>query len=313
MDNTGVVVVEEEGAMVTPNDKTRNPSSESPQNKPTPVNTIDIPNPPINPIPPTNPTPPTMPESVTNPKPPSQEKPLANPNDESQAKPPANQKPKPPTNPQPKPRTNQKPKPPTNSKSKLPTKPILPKSVSTATPNSTLKSTLKKKTTTTTHNFRPCTRSVAKGKVVLQERQKGGDALSSGSYDSDEDSLYKPRIEDSSSDNDDDYDNDVCKVKTVKKDIRFKHAPTAAFAKDKDEVTIEDDAFVEEVSDRDVDLCFVRGTWDDAYNAYDPGAGSDEENSWHSEEMKTPRIQRMKGQMRSPKWDFKEAVREFTI
>ncbi|RYR45838.1 hypothetical protein Ahy_A07g031614 [Arachis hypogaea] len=90
MDNTGVVVREEEGAMVTPNDKTRNPNSESPQNKPTPVNTIDIPNPPINLIPPTNPTPPTMPESVMNPKPPIQEKSLANPNDQSQAKPATN-------------------------------------------------------------------------------------------------------------------------------------------------------------------------------------------------------------------------------
>ncbi|XLR47899.1 hypothetical protein HN51_032128, partial [Arachis hypogaea] len=61
----------EEGAMVTPNDKVRNPNSESPQDKATPVNTIDIPNPQINPTPPSNPTPPTMPESITNPKPPS--------------------------------------------------------------------------------------------------------------------------------------------------------------------------------------------------------------------------------------------------
>nr|XP_025652382.1 sporozoite surface protein 2-like [Arachis hypogaea] len=216
MDNTGVDVAEEEGATVTPNDKMRNPSNQSPQNKPTPVNTIDIPNPPINPIPPTNPTPPTKSESLTNPKPPSQEKPLANSNDQSQAKPPNNQKPKPPTNPKPKPPTNQKPKPPTNSKLKPPTKPILPKSVSIATPNSTSKSTLKKKMTTTTHNFRPCTRSVAKEKAVMQARHEGGDALSSYSYDSDKDSLYNPRIEDSSSD-DDDYDNDICKAKTVKK------------------------------------------------------------------------------------------------
>ncbi|XLT56520.1 hypothetical protein HN873_049124 [Arachis hypogaea] len=286
MNNTEVNVAEEEGATVTPNDKTRNPSNQSPQNKPTPVNTIDIPNPPINPIPPTNPTPPTKPKSLTNPKSPSQEKPHANPKDQSQAKPPNNQKPKLPTNPKSKPPTNQKPKPTTNSKPKPPTKPILPKSVSTATPNSTPKSTLKKKTTTTTHNFRPCTRSVAKGKAVMQARQEGGDALSSDSYDSDEDSLYKPRTEDSSS-NDDDYDNDVCKAKTVKKDIRFKHAPADAFVKDKDQVTIEDDAFVEEVLDGDVDLCFVGGTWDDAYNAYDPGADSDRANSWHSEEMKT--------------------------
>ncbi|RYQ98395.1 hypothetical protein Ahy_B08g094435 [Arachis hypogaea] len=250
MDNTGVDIAEEGGATVTPNDKMRNPSNQSPQNKPTSVKTIDIPNPPINPIPPTNPTPPTKPESLMNPKPPIQEKPLANPNDQSQAKPPNNQKPKPPTNPKPKPPTNPKPKPPTNSKPKPPTKPILLKSVSTATPNSTPKSTLKKKTPTTTHNFRPCTRSAAKGKAVMQARQEGGDALSSDSYDSDEDSLYKPRIEDSSSD-DDDYDNDVCKAKTVKKDIRFKHAPAAAFAKDKKQVTVEDDAFVEEVSDGD--------------------------------------------------------------
>ncbi|XLT44994.1 hypothetical protein HN873_037598 [Arachis hypogaea] len=183
MENIGVVVAEEEGAMVTPNDKTRNPSSESPQNKPTPVNTIEIPNPPINLTPPTKPTPPSMPESVTNPTQASQEKSLANSNDQSQAKPksptnpqsepPTSQKPKPPTNPQLKPPTNQKPKPPTTSKSKPPTKPILPKSVSIATSNSTLKSNLKKKTTTTTHNFRPCTRSVAKGKAVLQARQEG--------------------------------------------------------------------------------------------------------------------------------------------
>ncbi|RYR30858.1 hypothetical protein Ahy_B01g055628 [Arachis hypogaea] len=254
------------------------------------------------------------------------------------AKPPNNQKPKPPTNPKPKPATNQKPKPPTTSKLKPPTKPILPKSVSTATPNSTPKSTLKKKTPTTTHNFRPCTRSVAKGKAVMQARQEGGDALSSDSYDSDEDSLYKPMIEDSSSD-DDAYDNDVCKAKTVKKDIIFKHAHAAAFAKDKDQVTVEDDAFVEEVSDGDVDLCFVGGTGDDAYNAYDPGADSDGTNSWHSEEMKTPPNSEDEGtdeesedvcpvfkegirfgelQLEvvmkfNTKWDFKEAVREFTI
>ncbi|RYR15205.1 hypothetical protein Ahy_B04g071929 [Arachis hypogaea] len=129
MNNTEVNVAEEEGATVTPNDKTRNPSNQSPQNKPTPVNTIDIPNPPINPIPPTNPTPPTKPKSLTNPKSPSQEKPHANPKDQSQAKPPNNQKPKLPTNPKSKPPTNQKPKPTTNSKPKPPTKPILPKSV----------------------------------------------------------------------------------------------------------------------------------------------------------------------------------------
>ncbi|RYR02730.1 hypothetical protein Ahy_B06g081541 [Arachis hypogaea] len=345
----------EEGAMVTPNDKVRNPNSESPQDKATPVNTIDIPNPQINPTPPSNPTPLTMPESVTNPKPPSQEKPLPNPNDQSQAKPATYQKPKPPTNPQPKPPTNQfakpptnpqpkppthqKPKPPTTSKSKPPTKPILPKSVPTATSNSTLKSTLKKKTTTTTPNFRPCTRSVAKGKAVLQAGQEGGDALWSDSYDSDEDSLYEPRIEDSSSSDDDDYDNDVCKAKTIKEDINFKHSPAAAFAKDKEQVMSEDDAFVEEVSDGDVDLGFVGGTGDDAYNAYDPGADSDGANSWHSEEMKTPpnsedegadeesedfcpvfregirfgELQMEVGMKFNTKWDFKEAVREFTI
>ncbi|RYR35383.1 hypothetical protein Ahy_A10g050545 isoform B [Arachis hypogaea] len=65
MDNTGMNVAEGEGAMVTSNDKTRNPSNQSPQNKPTPVNTIDISNPPINQIPPTNPTPPTKPESLS--------------------------------------------------------------------------------------------------------------------------------------------------------------------------------------------------------------------------------------------------------
>ncbi|XP_057744603.1 uncharacterized protein LOC130962404 [Arachis stenosperma] len=190
-DNTGVDVAEEEGVMVTPNDKTRNPSNQSPQNKPTPVNTIDIPNPPINPMPPTNPIPLIKPEYLMNPKPLSQEKLFVNPNDQSQAKSPTNQKPKPPTNPKPKPPISQKPKPPTNLKPKPPTKPILPKN------------------------------------------------------------------------------------------IRFKHAPAAVFA-------IEDDAFIEKVSNGDVDLYFMGGTRNDAYNAYDPGTDSDEANSWHSKEVKTP-------------------------
>ncbi|XP_015939492.1 extensin-like [Arachis duranensis] len=69
------------------------------------------------------------------------------------------------------------------------------------------------------------------------------------------DSLYKPWVKDSFSD-DDDYANDVCETKTVKKDIRFKH-----------------------VSDGYVDLGFVGGIEDDAYNAYDPGADSDGANS----------------------------------
>ncbi|RYR52386.1 hypothetical protein Ahy_A06g027316 isoform B [Arachis hypogaea] len=328
MDNTGVVLAEEEGAV--PNDKERNLSTESPQNKPIPVNTVDTP---IHPTPPINPTPPTMPEFLTNPNSPSQEIPLANSNDQSQAKPPTNEKPKPFTNPQPKPRTNQKakpptppqPKPPTNQKPKLSTNPQ-PKPPTNQNPKPPT-------------NSRPCTRSVAKGKAVLQARQKGGDALSSDSYDSDEDSLYKPRAEESSSSDDGYYDNDVCKAKTVEKDIRFKHAPAAAFSKHKDQVTIEDDAYVEEVSDGDVDLGFVGGTGDDAYNAYDPGADSDSANSWHSEEMKTPpnsedewtdeessdvcpvfregirfgELQLEVGMKFNTKWDFKEAVREFTI
>ncbi|RYR79801.1 hypothetical protein Ahy_A01g004607 [Arachis hypogaea] len=177
MDNTGVVLAEEEGAV--PNDKERNLSTESPQNKPIPVNTVDTP---IHPTPPINPTPPTMPEFLTNPNSPSQEIPLANSNDQSQAKPPTNEKPKPFTNPQPKPRTNQKakpstppqPKPPTNQKPKLSTNPQ-PKPPTNQNPKPPT-------------NSRPCTRSVAKGKTVLQARQKGGDALSSDSYDSDEDS-----------------------------------------------------------------------------------------------------------------------------
>ncbi|XP_057740558.1 uncharacterized protein LOC130957732 [Arachis stenosperma] len=175
MDNTGVVLAEEEGAV--PNDKKRNLSTESPQNKPIPVNTAK---------PPTN----QKPKPSTNPQPKPRTNQKAKPPTNPQLKPPTNQKPKPPTNPQPKPPTNQNPKPPTNS--------------------------------------RPCTRSVAKGKAVLQARQEGGDALSSDSYDSDEDSLYKPRAEESSSDDDGYYDNDVCKAKTVKKDIRFKHDRNAA-------------------------------------------------------------------------------------
>ncbi|RYQ92126.1 hypothetical protein Ahy_B09g098269 [Arachis hypogaea] len=108
----------------------------------------------------------------------------------------------------------------------------------------------------------------------------------------------------------------------------------------KDNIMQDDDAIVEDLSDVEVDLGFVRspgeGIW---YEALDPGAESDGANSWHSEEMKTPpnsedemesdgdsdefpifqggqrfgELQLQVGMKFNTKQEFREAMREFTI
>ncbi|RYQ83616.1 hypothetical protein Ahy_B10g102373 [Arachis hypogaea] len=58
--------------------------------------------------------------------------------------------------------------------------------------------------------------------------------------------------------------------------------------KGKEKILVEDDAFVHEVSDEEVDLGFIGSFAEGVEYGLDPGADSDGANSWHSEEMKTP-------------------------
>ncbi|RYQ91495.1 hypothetical protein Ahy_B09g097387 [Arachis hypogaea] len=129
---------------------------------------------------------------------------------------------------------------------------------------------------------------------------------------------------------------------TKRREPGSKHAPAEGLAKSKKKFLNDDDALVVDDEECDVDLSFleVPVTGDENLdNSYDPGAESDGENSWHSEEMKTPppsedefseeepddvfpvfrdgiRFGDLKlevGMKFNTKWEFREAVREFTI
>ncbi|RYR10458.1 hypothetical protein Ahy_B05g078897 [Arachis hypogaea] len=190
---------------------------------------------------------------------------------------------------------------------------------------------------------RPCTRSGARGFQSKVFNNEIPFEVSSDSYESAEDSLFKPTLDEDSSSNSD------TGVKNVNNGSRNRvnknHnekilTNVGPLAKGKEKILVEDDAFVQEVSDEEVDLGFIGSFAEGVEYSLDPGADSDGANSWHSEEMKTPlnsedeleedndsddacpvfregarfgELHLEVGMKFGTKWDFREAVREYTI
>ncbi|RYQ99546.1 hypothetical protein Ahy_B07g087491 isoform A [Arachis hypogaea] len=176
-------------------------------------------------------------------------------------------------------------------------------------------------------------RSANKGKEALHVDLTVND--DSSEDDSSEDSSFKPIQEDSSSSED---NASMSKLRNRKlKEVKRR---AYAAAKTKENIMQPDDALVEDVSDGEVDLGFVETQGIvDVYEALDPGAESDGANSWHSEEMKTlpnsedelqsdedsdefpifrngarfGELQLQVGMKFNTKFEFREAVREYTI
>ncbi|RYR40387.1 hypothetical protein Ahy_A09g046141 [Arachis hypogaea] len=176
-------------------------------------------------------------------------------------------------------------------------------------------------------------RSANKGKGALHVDLTIND--DSSDDDSSEDSSFKPIQEDSSSSED-----NSSMSKPINKKVKDTKRAKYATAKTKENIMQPDDALVEDVSDGEVDLEFV-GTPEivDVYEALDLGAESDGANSWHSEEMKTPpnfedelqsdeesdefpifrndtrfsELHLQVGMKFNTKYEFREAVREYTI
>ena len=57
--------------------------------------------------------------------------------------------------------------------------------------------------------------------------------------------------------------------------------------KEKEKICVDDDAFVEDVSDFELNLRFMGGGGPKNYDAYNPGTNFDGSNSWHSLKVKT--------------------------
>ncbi|RYR27028.1 hypothetical protein Ahy_B02g061355 [Arachis hypogaea] len=178
-----------------------------------------------------------------------------------------------------------------------------------------------------------CTRSASQVRTRKQHEKKKQVLRLSSSEDehTTEDSSYDPGRDDSSTDED-----VVKKYETKRREPGSKHAPAEGLAKSKRKFLNDDDALVVD----DEDFLEVPVTGDKNLDkSYDPGAESDGANSWHSEEMKTPppsedefseeepddvfpvfrdgiRFGDLKlevGMKFNTKWEFREAVREFTI
>ncbi|RYR13956.1 hypothetical protein Ahy_B04g070680 isoform A [Arachis hypogaea] len=198
-----------------------------------------------------------------------------------------------------------------------------------------------------TRTRRYCLRSVGKGISKAKENASdhvllSSDSDSHDSYESAEDEAYKPQEPDDSSDESDiGYTVPSQKKKVKKPNARKKVQAESGKEKGKAKVCVDDDGFVEDVSDEDVDIGFVGGgIKGDNHDAFDPGSESDGGNSWHSLEMKTPpnsedelvgeesseevfpvfrqgarfgELHLEVGMKFNTKWEFKEAVREFTI
>ncbi|RYR30938.1 hypothetical protein Ahy_B01g055725 isoform A [Arachis hypogaea] len=198
-----------------------------------------------------------------------------------------------------------------------------------------------------TRTRRYCLRSVGKGISKAKENASdhvllSSDSDSHDSYESAEDEAYKPQEPDDSSDESGIGYTVPSQKKMVKKpNARKKVQAESAKEKGKAKVCVDDDGFVEDVSDEDVDIGFVGGgIKGDNHDAFDPGSESDGGNSWHSLEMKTPpnsedelvgeessedvfpvfrqgarfgELHLEVGMKFNTKWEFKEAVREFTI
>ncbi|RYQ95629.1 hypothetical protein Ahy_B08g090971 isoform A [Arachis hypogaea] len=198
-----------------------------------------------------------------------------------------------------------------------------------------------------TRTRRYCLRSVGKGISKAKENASdhvllSSDSDSHDSYESAEDEAYKPQEPDDSSDESGiGYTVPSQKKKVKKPNARKKVQAESGKEKGKAKVCVDDDGFVEDVSDEDMDIGFVGGgIKGDNHDAFDPGSESDGGNSWHSLEMKTPpnsedelvgeesseevfpvfrhgarfgELHLEVGMKFNTKWEFKEAVREFTI
>ncbi|RYR04139.1 hypothetical protein Ahy_B06g083723 [Arachis hypogaea] len=198
-----------------------------------------------------------------------------------------------------------------------------------------------------TRTRRYCLRSVGKGISKAKKNASdhvllSSDSDSHDSYESAEDEAYKPQEPDDSSDESGiGYTVPSQKKKVKKPNARKKVQAESRKEKGKAKVCVDDVGFVEDVSDEDVDIGFVGGgIKGDNHDAFDPGSESDGGNSWHSLEMKTPpnsedelvgeessedvfpvfrqgarfgELHLEVGMKFNTKWEFKEAVREFTI
>ncbi|RYR21633.1 hypothetical protein Ahy_B03g066941 [Arachis hypogaea] len=102
------------------------------------------------------------------------------------------------------------------------------------------------------------------------------------------DSLYKPGPQDSSTESDIEGGLSAAKLR----EFKLEHALGAAWKKRKEKIVKEDDSLVVENSDEEVDWLQVldnRGNNQESYDAYDPiHDDSDGNDSWKSEELKTP-------------------------
>ncbi|RYR04146.1 hypothetical protein Ahy_B06g083731 [Arachis hypogaea] len=222
-----------------------------------------------------------------------------------------------------------------------------PKPNSKCKPKTVPKSKSMPRQNNVTRTRRYCLRSVGKGISKAKENASdhvllSSDSNSHDSYESAEDEAYKPQEPDDSSDESGiGYTVPSQKKKVKKPNARKKVQAESGKEKGKAKVCVDDDGFVEDVSDEDVDIEFVGGgIKGDNHDAFDPGSESDGGNSWHSLEMKTPpnsedelvgeessdevfpvfrqgarfgELHLEVGMKFNTKWEFKEAVREFTI
>ncbi|RYR27831.1 hypothetical protein Ahy_B01g051886 [Arachis hypogaea] len=237
--------------------------------------------------------------------------------------------------------------PPKKTNPPKPTKPIKPTKISQPTkPSQSTKSDKSNKhkmSKRSSISRRPCTRSAARGfrsKVFNNEIPFN---VSSDSSESEEDSLFKPGPDEGSFSDSEAIGNDPKTGSRIRRNMV--HAAvgkknTNPLGKGKEKILHEDDGLVQEVSDAEVDLGFVGCVHEGAEDGLDPGVDSDGTNSWHSEEMKTPpnsedeledendseeasslfREGARFGELHlevdmkfGTKWEFREAVREYTI
>ncbi|RYR00221.1 hypothetical protein Ahy_B07g088327 [Arachis hypogaea] len=182
--------------------------------------------------------------------------------------------PKPIPKPKPAPMEKTKPTPkpkPTPKETPKPIPKLTPKSASK--PNPTPKSARKSKATSP-KSIHTATRSSArlKGRVktyISLDDNNDSDSDSHDSYESAEDSLYKPGPQDSSTESDIEGGLSAARLR----EFKLKHAPGAAWKKGKEKIVEEDDGLVVENSDEEVDWAQVLGNREnnqEKYDAYDP-------------------------------------------
>ncbi|MED6183200.1 hypothetical protein PIB30_035802 [Stylosanthes scabra] len=197
---------------------------------------------------------------------------------------------KPSSNPLPKPTPNgptcskHKPNPESKAQTCSKTTNMRPKTEAKPKPNPPSKKSTKAAMVSTKIPTRKSPRSACKSVHIAQNL----DGSSSDSYDFVKDALYKPRREESSSD--DDVECGISQPKRMR--TKKKHETNPKLSKMKDKILVEEDSTVTQDSDEEVDWAAVLGHnhGDGAsYDAYDPFPNdSDGKDSWESLELKTP-------------------------